>query len=153
MNKSTLYSSIFIIAFGSICFFFFKSTVPTLEKESEKICNLYNDANQSIESLNFTLDSLKASDSIKFSGVELPATKELHLFDSNFKDEYCSLISVANRLKKINSRYDDKLFVLELFNSCGISNENNNEEIITEKLLDIYSFSIDFDTDENPCEE
>ena len=153
MNKSTLYSSIFIIAFGSICFFFFKSTVPTLEKESEKICNLYNDANQSIESLNFTLDSLKASDSIKFSGVELPTTKELQLFDSNFQEEYCRLISVANRLKKIDSLYDDKLFISELSNSCVISNENNNEEIIAAKLLDIYSFSIDFDTEENPCEE
>ena len=111
MNKSTLYSSIFIIAFGSICFFFFKSTVPTLEKESEKICNLYNDASQSIESLNFTLDSLKASDSIKFSGVELPTTKELQLFDSNFQDEYCSLISVANRLKKIDSSDENKFFI------------------------------------------
>ena len=55
-------------------------------------------------------------------------TKELHLFDSNFKDEYCSLISVANRLKKIDSRYDDKLFVSELSNNCGMSNENDNEE-------------------------
>lgn len=165
MKKSTLYTTVFISLFGIVCLVLFKSTVPTLDKESEKIreiyCETYKDATESIINLTNFLDSLKSVDSIKYSRIEPSIIKEIYLSDCDFQEKHRSLISAAVRLQKIHSRYtedphlllmenlilSDEPFVNELFININSFNYNKTRDQIVTELKNIYLFSIDLEAE------
>ena len=160
MIKSILYSSIFIIAFGSICFFFFKSAVPiqlngeyrvgssyayfSRDSEVGKYVNISNgsvsfynkNSSGKVKNCNTTGQWTKKSDNVLVSGLDNSNCQEMSSFNAEYIIKGSELVEVEFNVDdiKIDSKIsfeESKKFSFEESKKFMVERcRNTNQQLI-----------------------